>query len=80
MPACNFVICFDPPKDLCSFIQRGKARDRRSRLILFIDKNDDDGLAKWASMEEQLKEIYADNMRELEEIKALEDIEEKSAE
>ncbi|KAF3402139.1 Dicer-like protein 2 [Talaromyces pinophilus] len=81
VPACNVVICFDPPKDLRSFIQRrGRARDRQSRLVLFIDENDDDGLAKWASMEEQLKEIYADNMRELEEIKALEDIEEESAE
>lgn len=81
VPACNMVICFDPPKDLRSFIQRrGRARDRQSRLVLFIDRNDDDSLAKWASMEEQLKEIYADNMRELEEIKALEDIEEESAE
>uniref|UniRef100_A0A093URX2 Dicer-like protein 2 n=1 Tax=Talaromyces marneffei PM1 TaxID=1077442 RepID=A0A093URX2_TALMA len=81
VPACNMVICFDPPKDLRSFIQRrGRARDRLSRLVLFMDKNDDDGLAKWAAMEHQLKEIYADNMRELEEIKALEDIEEESAE
>lgn len=81
VPACNVVICFDPPKDLRSFIQRrGRARDRQSRLVLFINEKDDDGLAKWASMEEQLKKIYADNMRELEEIKALEDIEEESAE
>lgn len=81
VPACNMVICFDPPKDLRSFIQRrGRARDRQSRLILFIDGNDDDSLAKWASMEERLKKIYADNMRELEVIKALEDIEEESAE
>lgn len=80
VPACNVVICFDPPKDLRSFIQRrGRARDRQSRFVLFIDQNDDDGLAKWASMEEQLKEIYAGNMRELEEIKALEDIVEESA-
>ncbi|EED15535.1 RNA helicase/RNAse III, putative [Talaromyces stipitatus ATCC 10500] len=81
VPACNIVICFDPPKDLRSFIQRrGRARDRQSRLVLFIDGNDDDGLAKWESMEEKLKEIYADNMRELKEIKALEDIEEESTE
>lgn len=81
VPACNIVICFDPPTDLRSFIQRrGRARDRQSKLVLFIEKNDNDGLSKWESMEQQLKDIYADNMRKLEEIKAMEKIEEKSSE
>ncbi|OKL62314.1 hypothetical protein UA08_03032 [Talaromyces atroroseus] len=81
VPACNVVICFDPPKDLRSFVQRrGRARDRQSELVVFIDGDDDDSMAKWASMEQQLKALYADNMRVLEEIKALEDFEEESAE
>jgi ERCC4-related helicase len=81
VPACNMVICFDPPKDLRSFVQRrGRARDRQSELVLFIDGDDDDNMAKWASMEQHLKGIYEDNMRVLEEIKALEDFEEQSAE
>lgn len=81
VPACNVVICFDPPKDLRSFIQRrGRARDRQSRLVMFIEQHDDNGLAKWTSMEQQLKDIYADNMRKLEQMKAVEDFEEESLE
>jgi ERCC4-related helicase len=81
VPACNMVICFDPPKELKSFIQRrGRARDRESKFILFIDGNDVDTAAKWTFMEENLKKIYADSMRKLEEIQALEDIEEDSPE
>lgn len=81
VPACNIVICFDPPKELKSFIQRrGRARDRESKFILFIDGNDSDSVSKWTFMEENLKKIYADSMRELQEIQALEDIEEDSPE
>ncbi|KAH8705777.1 putative RNA helicase/RNAse III [Talaromyces proteolyticus] len=81
VPACNMVICFDPPKELRSFIQRrGRARDQESKLILLIDGADTESVAKWITMEEHLKKIYADDQRLLEEIKALEDIEEDSTE
>ncbi|CRG88982.1 Dicer-like protein 2 [Talaromyces islandicus] len=81
VPACNIVICFEPPKELKSFIQRrGRARDRQSKFILFVDGNDSESVAKWTFMEEHLKKIYADSMRKLEEIQALEDIEEDSPE
>lgn len=69
VPACNMVVCFDPPKELRSFIQRrGRARDKESKLIMFMEERNMEGKAKWTTMEEQLTRIYSDNMRLLEEM------------
>lgn len=78
VPACNMVVCFDPPKELRSFIQRrGRARDKESKLILFMDNSNMDGRFKWTTMEEQLTSIYSDNMRVLEEIERKENSEDE---
>ncbi|KAL1966075.1 hypothetical protein VTN77DRAFT_4823 [Rasamsonia byssochlamydoides] len=79
--ACNIVICFDPPTNLRSFIQRrGRARDKKSKFIVFLDEKDNDKLAKWSIMEEEMRKIYSDNMRLLREIEERENIEECSPE
>lgn len=81
VPACNIVICYDPPKELRSFIQRrGRARDRNSKLITFVNENDPDSNEKWTLMEAALKRIYEDNTRAMEEILAQEEVEEESTE
>jgi ERCC4-related helicase len=81
VPGCNIVICFDPPKELRSFIQRrGRARDRHSKLLLFLESSDVDGRTKWITMEEGLKSIYSGNTRLLEDIEMKEKFEEDSEE
>lgn len=73
--ACNLVVCFDPPSNLRSFIQRrGRARKEASKFIIFLNEDDSDSLLKWGKMEEVMKDIYSNDMRELEEIQAREDI------
>lgn len=37
--SCNLVICFDPPKTFCSFIQcRGRARTHNSDFIIMVER------------------------------------------
>jgi ERCC4-related helicase len=75
--ACNIVICFDPPTNLRSFVQRrGRARERKSKFIIFLEGNDNDKQAKWKLMEDEMIKIYSDNMRLLKEIEEQENIEE----
>ncbi|XP_024027815.1 endoribonuclease Dicer homolog 2 isoform X2 [Morus notabilis] len=39
--SCNLVICFDPPKTFCSFIQcRGRARTHNSDFIIMVESGD----------------------------------------
>lgn len=73
--ACNLVVCFDPPSNLRSFIQRrGRARKEASKFIIFLNEEDSDSLLKWSRMEQVMKDIYSNDMRELEEIQARENI------
>jgi ERCC4-related helicase len=75
VPACNLVICFDEPPNLKSFIQRrGRARMRDSRLVVLIDANSD-RRAEWQRLEEQMKERYADQERELQRMQDIEESE-----
>jgi ERCC4-related helicase len=75
--ACNLVICFDRPDNVRSFIQRrGRARKAQSRLIILFSAKEEKLVKKWHFLEEEMKAKYADDMRELEELKRLEEQEE----
>lgn len=79
--ACDVVICFDPPKEVRSFIQRrGRARKKGSKFIIFLP---DDSLTvenKWTKMEDAMKEMYSANRKYVEELEALENTPEEGYE
>ena len=70
--ACNSVICFDPPSNVRSNIQRrGRARQAGSKFVMFSD----DSTAKhekWAALEKMMKEIYTSGKRRLQDLEAKE--------
>lgn len=73
VPACNLVICVDAPKNLRTFIQRrGRARMRESRLYHFVDEQGSKS-SDWERLEAEMKRHYEDDLRQLQDIKALED-------
>lgn len=65
--ACNLVICFDPPKNLVSFVQRrGRARQANSKFILFLAAGDTTAdPSRWQRLEAEMKEAYMDELRQL---------------
>ncbi|KAH8888301.1 P-loop containing nucleoside triphosphate hydrolase protein [Thozetella sp. PMI_491] len=74
VPACNLVVCFDQPASLKSFIQRrGRARMQSSKLFLLVDDNSADAAAELQKLEQEMKQKYEDDMRELEELENIED-------
>jgi dsRNA-specific ribonuclease len=76
IPACNLVLCFEKPANLKSFVQRrGRARHRDSKLVLLVD-SEKDKLNEWAQLEADMRAIYEDEMRELQELLVQEDSEE----
>lgn len=76
--ACNVVICFEQPPNLVSFIQRrGRARKAKSKYVLMFPKNDHQkAVATYKDLEEKMKQMYMDEMRQLDELKLLEAAEE----
>jgi hypothetical protein len=73
--ACNLVVCFEKPANLKAFVQRrGRARQRDSKLLLLLDSQDDK-LSEWEQLELQMKTLYEDEMRVLQEISHTEDTE-----
>ncbi|KAK2745698.1 Dicer-like protein 2 [Myotisia sp. PD_48] len=57
VPECDYVICFDAPKQLRSFIQtRGRARKKGSNFIKFQGAHDPSSLEEWEAMEKEMKE------------------------
>lgn len=76
VPACNIVVCFQKPANLKSFVQRrGRARHRESKLILLLDPAVD-RVNDWQQLEADMKKLYEDEMRTLNEVLVLEDAEE----
>lgn len=59
VPACNVVLCFQKPANLKSFVQRrGRARQKESKLILFLElSKDDQKLTEFQQLEEMMKRI-----------------------
>lgn len=76
--ACNVVICFDPPPNLKSFIQRrGRARKSTSKFVLMFEEGPSSrAILVWEELEAEMTRIYEDDMRALEEARALEEQEE----
>ncbi|RYP59407.1 hypothetical protein DL769_008552 [Monosporascus sp. CRB-8-3] len=73
VPACNLVVCFDPPANLKSFIQRrGRARARESRLIMIVPAESSKHM-EWAQLEMEMKEKYEDELREIQRLADLEE-------
>ena len=73
IPACNVVVCFQKPANLKSFVQRrGRARQRDSELILLLDSTDSK-VIDWRQLEADMRSIYEDEMRILQEILVRED-------
>jgi ERCC4-related helicase len=73
--ACNLVICFDPPQNLKSFIQRrGRARKERSRFIIMQPctptKTKTD---RWILLEEEVSRLCQDANRVRETVLSIED-------
>jgi ERCC4-related helicase len=74
IPVCHLVICFDPPANLKSFVQRrGRARQMESTFAIMAADNDPlFSFARWQNLEEDMIRTYQDDARQLKEISALE--------
>ncbi len=72
---CNVVVCFDKPSNLKSFIQRrGRARKSTSKyVVMFDDTADPEAMSKWQTLEDLMRQTYEDEMRQVAELKALEE-------
>jgi ERCC4-related helicase len=76
--ACNLVICFDPPKNLKSFIQRrGRARQERSEYVIMCSQNDTK-IDQWESLEQEMIERYQDDQRGVQHLRTKEEFEEEN--
>lgn len=72
--ACNLVVCFELPPNLKAFVQRrGRARQVKSKYVLFVPGHNTDVLRKWTELEEEMTKAYMDEMRELDRIRGIED-------
>ncbi|KAI0472383.1 RNase3 domain-containing protein [Xylaria cf. heliscus] len=74
IPACNLVICLNPPPNVKSFIQRrGRARMENSRIVLLLE-----GLPNqhdvWIELERMMKECIEDDTRVARELAELEEL------
>lgn len=72
--ACNLVVCFSPPTNLKSFIQRrGRARQEKSQfaIMLAVDEKSTK-IDSWLSLEKRLIEAYQSDMRKVENLTAIE--------
>lgn len=60
VPACHSVICFDPPDNLVSFVQRrGRARRKDSRFVVFLPAGHPSS-KDWEKQEAEMKRAYSD--------------------
>lgn len=77
--ACNTVICFDKPSNLKSVIQRrGRARKSESIFAIMLAEDADPSIIiAWEQLEEKMHQQYMDDMRQLQELEALEETEER---
>lgn len=76
VPSCNFVVCWQKPANLKSFVQRrGRARQTESELVLLLESTDQG--TEWHRLELEMRKIYEDEMRTLAETMLEEDNEEE---
>ncbi|KAF1851800.1 P-loop containing nucleoside triphosphate hydrolase protein [Cucurbitaria berberidis CBS 394.84] len=66
--SCHLVICFEPPKNLKSFVQRrGRARKQESKYFIFTsDTGSVPSSGSWQSLEAEMKATYENDMRNFE--------------
>ncbi|KAL5118994.1 Dicer-like protein 2 [Pleosporales sp. CAS-2024a] len=63
--SCHLVICFEPPKNLKSFVQRrGRARKQESKYVIFVSKGKRCPQS-WQVLEEEMKAAYLDDSRQI---------------
>ncbi|KAL3481424.1 dicer-like protein 2-1 [Aspergillus californicus] len=76
--ACSVVVCYNRPPNLKSFVQRrGRARRQHSTYAILLSTEDDHShLHKWHDLEKVMEEAYQDDQRHLDELRALETINE----
>ncbi|KAL4914388.1 hypothetical protein BDW62DRAFT_204654 [Aspergillus aurantiobrunneus] len=76
--ACRVVVCYDKPRNLKSFVQRrGRARRQQSTYAMVLSSEDDiSSIHKWQIMEKVMEQAYQQDRRRLEEMRALETINE----
>ncbi|KAI9883737.1 MAG: hypothetical protein M1823_004494 [Watsoniomyces obsoletus] len=67
--ACHIVICFNPPPNLKTFIQRrGRARRKESKYVMMMHPEEITAKQRdWDSLEARMKAKYMNEMRQLEE-------------
>lgn len=72
--ACNIVVCFEKPPNLKAFIQRrGRARKSQSKYVLMFPEDDNQSqIATFQQLEEEMRQRYMDEMRQIEELRMLE--------
>lgn len=79
VPACNIIICVDIPATLKSFIQRrGRARMSGSHFYLLTAEEAQAKVKStndWETLEADMKRHYEDELREVQKLQALEDLE-----
>ncbi|KAI0591579.1 Dicer-dimer multi-domain protein [Pyrenophora tritici-repentis] len=65
--SCHLVICFEQPKNLKSFVQRrGRARQQRSRYLVFVPDNSNvQSVKSWQSLEAEMRRAYEDDKRKV---------------
>ncbi|CAO2651114.1 Nn.00g094110.m01.CDS01 [Neocucurbitaria sp. VM-36] len=66
--SCHLVICFEPPKNLKSFVQRrGRARKQESKYFIFtVNTENARSTGSWQSLEAEMRATYEDDMRRVE--------------
>ncbi|KAK4998162.1 Dicer-like protein 2 [Elasticomyces elasticus] len=79
---CNSVICFDPPKNLVSFVQRrGRARKQQSTYVMLLEESESTATPiEWHQLEEEMKAAYLNDQRELQVARGLEETDEYAQE
>ena len=73
--ACNLVVCFHKPPNLKSFVQRrGRARKDVSKYVIMLEEAEGTrAISKWQELEDLMRNIYENGMREVERLEKLED-------
>jgi len=73
--ACNLVICFDPPPNLKSFIQRrGRARKQQSRFVIMEPRTSTKSkFDRWVRLEEEVIRVCQDEERARQKVLSVEE-------
>ena len=74
LTACHVVVCFDPPSNLKSFVQkRGRARQQESTFAIMVASDDtSNAVQRWQELEKETIQLYRDHKRKLQETEKLE--------